>query len=45
MTQKMRFNDKKEVFILSEYIDQKNLLKYFDRKKIDYYDFQKLHAH
>ena len=34
MTQKMRFNDKKEVFILSEYIDQKNLLKYFDRKKI-----------
>lgn len=41
MTQKMRFNDKKEVFILSEYIDQKNLLKYFDRKKIDYYDFSK----
>jgi translation elongation factor P/translation initiation factor 5A len=33
--------DKKEVFILSEYIDQKNLLKYFDRKKIDYYDFSK----
>ena len=41
MTQKMRFNEKKEVFILSEYIDQKNLLKYFDRKKIDYYDFSK----
>ena len=28
-------------FFLSEYIDQKNLLKYFDRKKIDYYDFSK----
>ena len=23
------------------YYDQKNLLKYFDRKKIDYYDFSK----
>ena len=45
MTQKMRFNDKKEVFILSEYIDQKNLLKYFDRKKIDYYDFSKCCMH
>ena len=44
MTQKMRFNDKKDIIVLSEFIDQEHLLNYFHQRVINYYDFSKAFA-
>lgn len=41
ITQKMRFNQNKDVVIVSEFIDRQHLLDYFHQNIVHYYDFNK----